>query len=113
MEHSAILSTCIELPFVIKIIVLSIFEWPFYTGFTVYAPTVFASISLRCQSISSLFSVLEQAGSAIQNYSNSVQDILLFTMKRFIHDRITKHMFTLNLLVSADHSKICKLFGPG
>ena len=34
-EHSAILLTFIKLPFVIKIIVLSIFEWPFYTGFTV------------------------------------------------------------------------------
>ena len=34
-EHSAILSTFIKLPFVIKIIVLSIFEWRFYTGFTV------------------------------------------------------------------------------
>ena len=35
-EHSAILSTFIRLPVVIKIFVLSIFEWPFYTGFTVY-----------------------------------------------------------------------------
>ena len=34
-EHSAILSTFIKLPFVLKIFVLSIFEWPFYTGFTV------------------------------------------------------------------------------
>ena len=34
-EHSAILSTLIKLPFVIKIFVLSIFEWLFYTGFTV------------------------------------------------------------------------------
>ena len=34
-EHSAIFSTFIKLPFVIKIFVLSIFEWPFYTGFTV------------------------------------------------------------------------------
>ena len=34
-EHSAILSTFIKLPFVIKIFVLSIFEWPFYTDFTV------------------------------------------------------------------------------
>ena len=31
----AILSTFIKLPFVIKIFVLSIFEWPFYTDFTV------------------------------------------------------------------------------
>ena len=36
-EHSAILSTFIKLPFVIKIFVLSIFECPFYTGFTVHA----------------------------------------------------------------------------
>ena len=34
-EHSAILLTFIKLPFVIKTFVLSIFEWPFYTGFTV------------------------------------------------------------------------------
>ena len=34
-EHSAILSTFIKLPFVIKIFVMSSFEWPFYTCFTV------------------------------------------------------------------------------
>ena len=34
-EHSAILSAFIKLPFVIKIFVLSLFEWPFYTGLTV------------------------------------------------------------------------------
>ena len=38
-EHYAILLTFINLPFVIKIFVLSIFEWPFewpfYIGFTV------------------------------------------------------------------------------
>ena len=34
-EHSAILSTFITLPFIIKIFVLSIFEWPLKTGFTV------------------------------------------------------------------------------
>ena len=36
LEHSAILSTFIKLPFAIKIFVLSIFEWLFYTGFTVF-----------------------------------------------------------------------------
>ena len=35
-EHSAILSTFIKLAFVMKIFVLSIFEWPLKTGFTVY-----------------------------------------------------------------------------
>ena len=34
-EHSAIFSTFNELPFVIKIFVLSFFEWPFKIGFTV------------------------------------------------------------------------------
>ena len=34
-EHSAILLTFIKLAFVIKIFVLSIFEWLFYTGVTV------------------------------------------------------------------------------
>ena len=32
-KHSAIFSTFIKLSFVIKIFVLSIFEWRFYTGF--------------------------------------------------------------------------------
>ena len=34
-EHSAILTTCIKLPFVFKTYVLSIFELLFKTGFTV------------------------------------------------------------------------------
>ena len=33
-EHSAIVSTFIKLPFVIKIFLLTIFEWPLYTDFT-------------------------------------------------------------------------------
>ena len=36
VEHSAILSTFIRLPFSIKTFVLSIFKWPLKTGFTVY-----------------------------------------------------------------------------
>ena len=35
--HSAILSNFIKLPFIIKIFVLSIFEWLFNTGFTVFS----------------------------------------------------------------------------
>ena len=34
-EHSAILSIFIKLPFAIKTFVLSCFEWPLKTGFTV------------------------------------------------------------------------------
>ena len=40
-EHSAILSTFIKLSFIIKIFVLSIFEWSLYTGFTVLPFLVF------------------------------------------------------------------------
>ena len=36
-EHSAILSTFIKLPLVIKIFVLFVYEWPLYTGVTVHA----------------------------------------------------------------------------
>ena len=39
-EHSAILSIFIKLPSVIKIFVLSNFEWPFYTGLNVTEYTV-------------------------------------------------------------------------
>ena len=35
LEHSALLSTFIKLPVVIKTFVLPIFEWQFYTCFTV------------------------------------------------------------------------------
>ena len=35
MEHSAVLLTCIELPNGFKTFVLSIYEWPLKTGFTV------------------------------------------------------------------------------
>ena len=42
-EHSAILLTFIKLPFVIKIFILSIFEWPFYTGLTVHLSIFIAS----------------------------------------------------------------------
>ena len=43
-EHSAKLSTFIKLPFVIKIFVLSIFEWPLKTGFTVSGNALFSRV---------------------------------------------------------------------
>ena len=39
-EHSAILFTFITLPFVIKLFVLFIFEWPFYSCFSINVPVV-------------------------------------------------------------------------
>ena len=44
-KHSAILSTFIKLPFVIKMFVWSIFEWSLMTGFTVNAK---AHLCLHC-----------------------------------------------------------------
>ena len=44
LEHSAILSTFIKLPFVNKIFVLSIFEWPLKTGFTVHKNDLFPAL---------------------------------------------------------------------
>ena len=46
LEHSAILSTFNKQPFVIKTFVLSIFEWPFYTDFTVYF-VLFSALGLQ------------------------------------------------------------------
>ena len=52
-EHAAILPTFFKLPFVIKIFVLSIFEWLFYTGFTV---TEYMENVLKFRKLFSLFS---------------------------------------------------------
>ena len=46
-EHSAILSTFIKLSFVIKIFVLSTFEWPLKTGFTVYPNLCYNEVACR------------------------------------------------------------------
>ena len=46
-EHSAILLTFFKLPFVIKIFVLSNFEWPFYTGFTVFMYFIMTNILVK------------------------------------------------------------------
>ena len=57
-EYSAILSTFIKLPFVIKTFVLSVFEWPLKTGFTVpkshelaqWIKTTEVNMSRKCDS---------------------------------------------------------------
>ena len=55
-EHSAILSTFIKLPFIIKI-----FEWPFYTGFSAYQMEAqnFQQIRLRENRTFSIFSIFD------------------------------------------------------
>ena len=44
VEQSAILSTFIKIPIVIKIFVLSIFEWSLYTDFTVLVESDLATV---------------------------------------------------------------------
>ena len=46
-EHSAILLTFIKLQFVIKIFVLSVFEWPLKTGFTVLTFILFVLFNIH------------------------------------------------------------------
>ena len=46
-EHSSILLTFIKLPVVIKTFVLSIFEWLFYTGFTVILSDIYLLMYLQ------------------------------------------------------------------
>ena len=60
MEHSAILSTFIKLPFVIKIFALLIFEWPLKTSFTVDKAYLFVT------SQSTIFSKTNQDVSRIK-----------------------------------------------
>ena len=57
LEHSAILSTFIKLPFVIKIFVLSIFEWPLYTAFTVLLVYVLSMYYVGLDKIKPVFGV--------------------------------------------------------
>ena len=47
-EHSAILSTCIKLPFVIKIFVFSISKWLLKTDFTVLNPESIDNQDIIC-----------------------------------------------------------------
>ena len=47
LERSATLLTFIKPHFVIKIFVLSIFDWPFYTGFIVYYCNLETKLFLR------------------------------------------------------------------
>ena len=45
-------STSIKQPFVTKIIVFSIFEWPFFTGFTVCIILLYMFAIIECNIVS-------------------------------------------------------------
>ena len=59
-ERSAILSAFIKLQLVIKPFFLSIFEWPFYTDFTVSANTGLSSFMVTSSRQSFIFIALQK-----------------------------------------------------
>ena len=67
-ERSAILSTFIKLPAVIKIFILSFFEWPFYTGF--YCIIQSFSVSLKDDNIPELEEIFEIRLVAVRSDDN-------------------------------------------
>ena len=62
------LSTFIKLPFVIKIFVLSIFEWRFYTGFTVFHPN---TTNMMTYAMKKFFHFLSQQKSSNPKHGSS------------------------------------------
>ena len=50
MEHSAVHLTCIKIPNGFQAFVLSIFEWPFKTGFTVSVKSLFKKVHVQLPS---------------------------------------------------------------
>ena len=77
-EHSAILSTFIKLPFVIKIFVLTIFEWPFYIGFTMLIRWVLNHIDLLEVVAAIVVSVW-----SLQNFAPCIDIVLILFQMNF------------------------------
>ena len=65
--HFAILSTFIKLPFVIKILVLSVFEWPFYTCFTVSENVILKHATKVCYSTKQFEAMIANRNKAYMN----------------------------------------------
>ena len=80
-EHSAILSIFIKLPFVTKIFVLSIFEWPFYTGFTVTSKNSFHYLC------SVIYRPPDKRAELNINFLISQPKHMLWVLKRFVSMR--------------------------
>ena len=70
-EHSAILSTFIKLPFVIKPFDLSIFEWPLKTGFTVHIKGHMLDSNVWCISVLIFFI----SANSVDTQSNSAASV--------------------------------------
>ena len=62
------LSTFIKVPFVIRIFILSIFEWPFCTGFTVAEMVLFQNIYKIVKHIKFYLNIIYRPTSFYSNY---------------------------------------------
>ena len=80
-EHSAILSTFIKLPFVIKVFVLSIFELPFYAGFTIFVE----ESSVLCLLAETFPLLLCKQFGYIQTRPNRMWDLILMDPNCLTH----------------------------
>ena len=100
-EHSAILLTCFKLPFVIKIFVLSIFEWPLKSGFTVCCLT----LCLLVSSADCLFKQFGPRSVQIKHRARS-RSKLFDTLMAFLKEFFETVDFEKK---SADNKKACKI----
>ena len=86
-EHSAILSTFIKLPVVIKTFVLSNFEWLFYTGFTVLKSKLVDNLLAFYD-----FLPIEQSASYSRPWRNSIKvEIKYKKRKKILLEKKQKH----------------------
>ena len=81
--HSAILSTFIKLPFVIKIYVLSIFEWPRKTGFNLFCNILV--ISLMARNVSSFYVFMKSVKIWYNGYNVFLLSILTYSKVNVKH----------------------------
>ena len=71
MQHSAILSTFVKLPFVHKIFDLSFFEWPLKTGFTVYMCGS-RKLDQRGSNFVKVFFLVDEEGGSKYHYKRAI-----------------------------------------
>ena len=97
-EHSAILSTFIKLPVAIKIFVVSIFEWPFYSGFTVVYILLSVKNGIEFQYHSIVFcSIFSRASLVFSSYRHH-RDLLVIALL-WASLLLTSHRHDRDLLV--------------
>ena len=105
-EHSALLSTFTKLPLVIKTFVLSIFEWPFYTGFTVFDCIYSLSLPSFFYNGNS-YTLLDNLYFIIYWSSNVRTTSVLIQLNESPHDQSCASIFGSNLIQNI-HIILCK-----